>query len=421
MNDYQQVIIASLIITPSLLAECDLSPHEFDEEHAVIYQAIIDVSQSDLPVDIISVCEYLERETGKSYVMYIGTLMKDCVSTRDSKHFSRYVEAVRDENRRQRSKQIAEQLKSTVDTEGMEAVDRAVRDLMALNSTRKNYECTLVDALKESLDEADRILNSGGLAGITTGLTRLDRSLGGLHNSDLIVVGARPAIGKTAFMINLALAPDSPVGIISTEQPRHQIGSRVLSADGKVSLHRMRTGDLQQGEWAKLSASLLRLKTKKVWINDNSSASVSDIVRQARKWKQLHDIRALYVDYIQRIPGDRRLPKHEQIDEIVRALKNLARELDIPVLALAQVSRQAEARTDKRPWMADLSDSSSIEKEADQIMLLYRDEVYNDPSPKAGILEIDIKKNRHGPVGRIDVAWIGEYVAIKDLDMRYAS
>lgn len=412
MFDYQSTVLGSLLATPSLLAECDLVPSEFDESYQPIYQAILDVEASNDPIDILSVSERLQKDTGRNYAPRLGKLIQDNSYAREVKSFKSYCEQVRHANRIDSSREIAQKL---LDEAGRTdtAIDDAIRDLMALNETRRNYDCSIAEAISEGLNEIDRAMN-GEASTIPTGIRKLDTALGGLHGGDLIVVGARPSLGKTAFMINLALNAGTPVGMISTEQARDQIGLRSVAIDGMVSLHKMRTATLEQSDWAKMTASLAKLKDRAIRINDKPMATLNDILRQARKWKQLHDVSAIYVDYVQRIPGDNRIAKHERVELIVQGLKGLARELDIPVIALAQVNRKVEERADKRPFLADLKDSGSIEQEADQIMLLYRDDVYNHDSDRKGIMEIDVQKNRHGPTGVINATWLGEYVAIKD-------
>ena len=417
--DYQANVIGSLLIQPSLLAECDLAVSEFDENYGIIYQAILDVEASSDPIDVISVSEQAKKNTGRDFYKRIGELSRDYAIARSSQSIKMYASKVRQECRKESGKEIAQSLIKNIDSD--DSIDIAIRDLMKLNERRKNYDSSLSQAMVESMHEMDEVVQNGGMVGITTGLARLDEVLGGLHNSDLIVVGARPSMGKTAFMINLALSAKVPLGIISTEQPNTQIGSRVLSIDGRVPLHKMRTAKLEQDDWSKMSRSLTKLKDRVIRINDNSAADINDIFRQARKWKQLHDIKILYVDYVQNISGDNKLPRHQQVSEIVRGLKTIARELDIPVLALAQVNRKCEDRTDKRPFMSELCDSSEIEKAADQIMFLYRDEVYNENTPDKNVMEIDVKKNRHGPIGMTKVIWLAEYISIENYAPQYAA
>lgn len=419
--DYGINIVGSIIAKPSLLAECDLSPDEFlDEQYGLIYQTILDLSASDTPVDVITVTELLEKTTGKNYALTIGKAVSDFGHAQDLKVFERYIKAMRLARQTERAKEIAQSLIQSAD-QGPEAIDTAIRALMELTITRKNHECGAVEAMNAVLDHMDAVIHGQADTGIKTGISLLDDYLGGLHNSDLIVVGARPAIGKTAFMLNIALSAQAACGIISTEQPRDQVGARLMSSDARVALRKMRNADLEDGDWSRFANTIGKLKNRVIRINDKPNADINDITRQARKWKQVYDIKILYVDYIQHIPGDRKLPRHEQVEEIVKQLKNIARELQIPVVALAQVNRKVEERADKRPGMADLKDSGAIEQEADQVMLLYRDEVYNDNFETKGIMEIDVQKNRHGPTGMVKVAWQGEFVSIKDLDTRYAA
>lgn len=419
--DYGINIVGSIIAKPSLLAECDLSPDEFlDEQYGLIYQTILDLSASDTPVDVITVTELLEKTTGKNYTLTIGKAVSDFGHAQDLKVFERYIKAMRLARQTERAKEIAQSLIQSAD-QGPEAIDTAIRALMELTITRKNHECGAVEAMNAVLDHMDAVIHGQADTGIKTGIRLLDDYLGGLHNSDLIVVGARPAIGKTAFMLNIALSAQAACGIISTEQPRDQVGARLMSSDARVALRKMRNADLEDGDWSRFANTIGKLKNRVIRINDKPNADINDITRQARKWKQVYDIKILYVDYIQHIPGDRKLPRHEQVEEIVKQLKNIARELQIPVVALAQVNRKVEERADKRPGMADLKDSGAIEQEADQVMLLYRDEVYNDNFETKGIMEIDVQKNRHGPTGMVKVAWQGEFVSIKDLDTRYAA
>jgi len=419
--DFGINIVGSIIAKPSLLAECDLTPAEFSsEEFGLIYQSILDLNSTETPIDVVTVTEHLEKVTGKNYAMTVGKAYKDYAHAQDIKVFERYVRAMRLSRQTERAKEIAESLMQSAD-QGPEAIDKAIRDLMELTITRKNYECGAVDAMKAVLDHMDDVMNGKADTGIKTGIRLLDDYLGGLHSSDLIIVGARPAIGKTAFMLNIALSANVPCGIISTEQPRDQVGARLMSTDARVSLRKMRNADLEDGDWSRFANTIHKLKNRVIRINDKPNADINEIMRQARKWKQVYDIKVLYVDYIQHIPGDRRLPRHEQVEEIVKDLKNIARELSIPVLALAQVNRKVEDRADKRPGLADLKDSGAIEQEADQVMLLYRDEVYNDNFETKGIMEVDVQKNRHGPTGMVKVSWQGEFVSIKDLDERYGT
>jgi replicative DNA helicase len=243
----------------------------------------------------------------------------------------------------------------------------------------------------------------------------MDKFIGGFHNSDLVIVGARPAMGKTAFMLNLAINADAPVGIISAEQGMMQMGGRVIAIDGRINTAGIRSGKLEDEDYNRMTASYSRLRDRVIQFYDKPAPTLQDIVRQARKWKHNLDIKALYIDYVQRVKVDGKAPRHEQIGDVAMGLKELARELDIPVIALAQVNRSVEARTNRRPQMGDLKDSGVIEQEADVIAMLYRDEVYDENSQHKGIAEVDIKKNRHGDIGIVRTVWRAEYLRFEDL------
>lgn len=236
------------------------------------------------------------------------------------------------------------------------------------------------------------------------------------HNRALYITESFIVTHNTALMLNLALGSDSRCGIISSEQGHDQLGLRCISIDGNVSSHNMRTGDLNDADWCKITASSSRLINKNIWINDKSSITIEEIQRKTREWVYKYDIEILFVDYIQRIKTTKQFPtKIAQVEEVTVGLKNLAKELGIPVVALAQVNRECEKRPNKRPHMGDVADASIIEKECDSMIILYRDEVYSDDSPDKGIAELDVVKNRHGPTGVIRAAWRADYLQFKNM------
>jgi replicative DNA helicase len=291
---------------------------------------------------------------------------------------------------------------------GVELVDRGITELMALQKVETRSEYTLRQAMTLAFAEAERARELGGrIPGIASGLVDLDRILGGWHDSDLIVIGARPAQGKTAVLLNFATACALPSGIVSAEQPAQQIGARVMSIKSLVPAERMRNGRFEPQDLRKLENAVGELCERTCMIYDRSSPTIADVSRMARKWKQQNGIRVLFVDYVQRIEAAQTRQsanKAEKVGEVVRGLKNLARDLEIPVIALAQVGRQADGR---QPGMGDLSDSSEIEKEADQILTLFRPGTADDNADDSEAI-ISVEKNRHGPCGEIKTVWIPE-------------
>jgi replicative DNA helicase len=237
------------------------------------------------------------------------------------------------------------------------------------------------------------------------------------HDKSLYITNDYTMTHNTSVLLNFANSHTEQCGIISTEQPAEQIASRLISINGRVNSSRMRNGTLEEYDWTKITNSVHHLHVNNnIWINDKPGINILELIRQARKWKHQYDIKALYIDYIQRIKWtDLRLAKWEQVGNVVMSLKELGRDLDIPVIALAQVNRDVEKRGNARPNMGDLANSSEIEKEADVIMTLYRDEVYIKDSDQKGIMEINVCKNRHGPTGTAMVAWNEKCMRIDDL------
>lgn len=292
------------------------------------------------------------------------------------------------------------------------AADVATQRLMDLHVDDRNYEHTARTALQAALDEAGRAQANGGrILGVPTGIHELDEQTGGLHDGDLIVVGAPPGTGKTGLLLGwtTAGAKAGNVGLISGEQPADQAGLRWLSTDANISVGRLRSGKFNGQDMAAMDAAAERIGALPIRILDRGSPDITEVIRVARRWKHQFNIRALYVDYLQRLEMESlaKSPKHERVGAIARCLKNLARDLRIPVVALAQVRRPAEAKdnTNPRLTMHHLADSSEIEKEADQIMMLWRDK--SNPQADRVNAEINVVKNRHGNVGTVHCIWHG--------------
>lgn len=300
-------------------------------------------------------------------------------------------------------------------------VNYFIKTLMALSTTERKYLHTFVESANDALDEIDKIV-AGETLTVPTGLHDIDNVMGGLHNSDLIIVAARPAMGKTAFMLNIAAANKNRPLIFSTEQSRIQAMNRMFSIHGNVPGHKIRTADLGDVEYGQISQAILQIKESDGFIYDKSGPYMSEIEATARQVYNDHGCTAIYLDYLQRIKHENpKLPRHEQVGDVAMRLKELARELNIPVVALAQVSRKCEERTDKRPLMGDIKDSGTIEQEADLILTLYRDEVYNEDTPDKNICEVDFKKNRHGGTGIVKTVWNAPVMRFENLaPMRFS-
>lgn len=355
------------------------------------------------PADVVTICE----ANGKiaDYVMELAA------SAYSSANIMAYADIVHKNWKMREAVGIAMRLTAGARSKEDDSVDRAIAELLALNSSAADCEFTGKQALKLAWQEIERASQrEGQIPGIPTGIDDLDEILGGFHDSDLTIVGARPAMGKTAFLGGLveaaAIAGKKP-GLISAEQPAIQMALRRVSALSGVSAMSLRNGSIHEEDWAKLQAGMSAGIARDMMVYDRSAITLDELIGVARKWVHSHGVKSLYIDYAQRItvPG---VDRTTEVALVARGLKNLARDLKIPVIALAQVVKTVDQRTDKRPTAGDLANSDELTREADQIIMLYRGEVYNPNTQDKGIAELLIEKNRHGPTGFKRVKYIGE-------------
>lgn len=404
-------LLATLMQRPGDCWGVEVSPEHFaTEAHGDICRRIRELSADSLPCDPVSVAESFEREGNRALGTLALTIASESVTTTQPAAFA---DRIRSAWRLRQAHAIAADLHGATDAE---AVDAAIERLMDLHGTETRHEWSAKDAVRRTIDELQAINDGTAPKPVTSGLRDLDKIIGGFHRGDLIVVGARPAMGKTSLALGMAraaAAAGNPCGVISGEQPIEQVSARWLALASGVAATNFRAG-FGEGEWGQVSNAMVSVAGLPLWVYDRSAPTLVECVRVARRWKHKHDIAALYVDYMQRIEGegDR---KFEQVGAVVRGLKNLARDLDIPVIVPAQVSRQVEQRKPAIPRMGDLSDSSEIEKEADQVLMLYRDEQYNPDTEHRGIAKIIVEKNRHGPTGFIECAFHAPTMRFADL------
>lgn len=413
----EQEVIAAMVNHPFLAKECDLTPDEFQSDVLQdIYRAMQYLVAQNREFDLLTLTDELTK--GRQSIGVGDQLARIVEVAVGSKAlFKDYCTIIRKDYRLKQAANIAQSLLYAVqEDKDLSATDAAISQLMQLGTVGRKYEWTLREAVGNAVKMIDDAFNADGLVGVDTGMAPLNDLTGGWHGTDLIVVGARPAMGKTALMLNFAHAADCPAGIISSEQGNEQVAIRMLSMQGSIDAQTLRSAKLQEDEWPRLTAAVHALKEQDIIINDEPSINITGLCRQAREWKYRHNIGALFVDYVQRIKGSTKgQSKLEQVTEVVGALKSLAKELNIPVIALAQVNRNVDSRPDKRPNMGDLSDASEIEKEADSIIMLYRDEVYHEDTNSKGIAELIFEKNRHGPTGTIRCVFQGRFMRFVEL------
>ncbi|MFQ6309899.1 replicative DNA helicase [Lysobacter capsici] len=409
----ERAVLHTALNRESSLIDLPLQPQHFaSEQHGEVWDTIARQARDAKPTNVIAVCDILDREGRKA----VSALAMAIACSPDLFPLSTpryYADLITSAWRSREAISIAAELRRASEHREPDAIDHATAALMALHAGDRECEHTAKGAMRAAWNQVNAAHEAGGaLIGVPTGLSDLDETLGGLHDSDLIVIGARPAMGKTGLLLQMVRAASGkdrndefrPIGLISGEQPHEQVGLRWMAAGSGVGVGRLRAAKIEDEEWPKIAAAVADFD-RPIRIYDRSSPEINDVVRIARRWKQQYGIQALYVDYLQRIEVKSDAPKHERVGEVARMLKNLARDLQIPVIALAQVSRKVEERQNQRPQMGDLADSSEIEKEADQIMTLWRD--ISDPHADYAPAEINVVKNRHGNIGTVHCTWHG--------------
>lgn len=420
----EQEVIAGLLMNPYLAKECDLSASEFRMGlHQDIYSAVRTLCDEGESYDLVTLGEYFSARMPDGEANNLFRVMSDLAENAmgSKEMFPKYCEAIRHDNRLREVEAIAQSLSHEIrENKNLEAADKAIADLMALDRVGRNYSWTMEEAVKSGLRQVEEASERDGLVGIDSGIPLLNDATGGLNNSDLIIIGARPAMGKTALLLNMANQCQVAAGIISSEQGNEQVGKRMLSIEGSVDAQRIRTAQLDEDFVNQMGKAARRLINKKIWINDQPGINIIQVCKQIREWVYRYEIKAAYVDYVQKIKGSSpKMTPKEIAAEVSSTLKNLAKELNIPIVALAQVNREVDKRPDPRPNMGDLANAGEIEMEADLVIMLYRDEVYFEETNDKGIAELLIEKNRHGPTGRIRCAWIGKYMQFKPLTHGY--
>ncbi|MDA8183024.1 MAG: replicative DNA helicase [Actinomycetota bacterium] len=393
--------------------------------HGQIFRAITSLYARGEPADAVTVAEELRRGSGDEAMPDPSVLVSLQVNTPSTTNASHYARIVEEHALLRRlvavAGEIAElgySLPENVD----EVVDRAESMVFEVAERRVvDSMSPLRELLAESIDHLEALYERGDtVTGVPTGYVDLDRHLAGLQPSNLVVVGARPAMGKTSLALGMvahaAMHAHVPVLLFSLEMSHLELTQRLLCSDARVDAGRMRNGRLNESDWAKISESIGRLADAPVYIDDNPNLTVMDIRAKSRRLMSRGGLGLVVVDYLQLMTGRHGAENRQvEVSEISRGLKILARELKIPVVALSQLSRNLEMRQDKRPMLADLRESGSIEQDADVVLFIYRDEVYNTESEDRGSAEVIVAKHRNGPTGSVHLAFIDHYARFANI------
>lgn len=429
----EQSILGGLLLDNSkwdVVGDKVLDEDFYRHDHKLIYRAISRLANAGEPADVVTVAEELERIgelENAGGMAYLGELVQ---KTPSATNVRAYADIVHERAVLRRlisvSGEIADNAFNPKGRTTSELVDEAERKVFQISESKSGQEGgpqSVNPVLTKTLERIDELFNtSDSITGVTTGFKDLDEMTSGLQPSDLVIVAARPSMGKTAFAMNLVEAAlikaEKPVLVFSMEMPADSILMRMISSLGQINQTRVRSGKLEEDDWPRLTSAVSMLKDRPLYIDDTAGLSPAEVRSRARRVAReiKQDFGMIMVDYLQlmQVPGMNE-GRTAEISEISRSLKALAKELNCPVVALSQLNRGLESRTDKRPMNSDLRESGAIEQDADVIMFIYRDEYYNEDSPDKGIAEIIIGKQRNGPIGRVKLSFQGQFTKFNDL------
>ena len=426
----EQAVIGSMLIDKDAIMSAVevLKPEDFyREDNKIIYEAILNLYNRAEPVDIITLktelqtMKQLETVGGLEYIAQLP----DKVPT--TANVEQYIKIIEEKSTLRTLIKTANDLISlgydqTQEVENLlDTAERKIFDVIQ-DRNQKGYT-SIKDILVDTFTQLEQLYNQKQhITGVPTGFADLDYITAGLHKSDLVIVAARPAMGKSAFALNLAtnaaVKSNIPVAIFSLEMSKEQMTNRILCSEAMVDSNKVRTGKIEDDDWQKLAEASGNLSQAQIYIDDTPGISIMEIRAKARKLKLEKNIGMIVIDYIQLVQASSRKSgsREQEISEISRSLKILAKEINVPVIALSQLSRSVEQRPDHRPMLSDLRESGAIEQDADIVMFLYRDDYYNPDSDKKNIAEIILAKHRAGSTGTVELLWLGNYTKFANLD-----
>ena len=402
----------------------------YRDDNKIIYESILNLYNRAEPIDIITVKDELSS-LGKfeqvGGLEYIASLPDKVPTTANVEKYIKIVEekAVLRNLIKTANEIIELGYDPTEEVDHiMDSAEKKIFDIMQ-DKSQKGYTA-IKDVLVDSFTQLEELYNrKQHITGVPTGFTELDYKTAGLHPSDLVLIAARPAMGKSAFALNIAanaaLKANVPVVVFSLEMSKEQMVNRILCSEAMVDSNKVRTGKLDEEDWEKLAGSIGPLSEAEIYIDDTPGISVMEIRAKCRKLKLEKNIGLVVIDYLQLVQGTNKRggSREQEISEISRSLKMLAKEIGVPVIALSQLSRAVEQRPDHRPMLSDLRESGAIEQDADIVMFLYRDDYYNQESEKKDIAEVIIAKHRGGSTGTVELLWLGNYTKFVNLEKRF--
>jgi len=428
--DAEQSILGGLLIDNEAwteVADVVIESDFYRHDHRIIFKAIKDLISENEPCDVVTLSEHMTSNGILEDVggfTYLGSLANN---TPSASNIRAYAEIVRERSILRQLIRIGTEITdNSFNPEGRkssEILEEAEKNVFEIAdkgaSAAKGFK-GMKELLKMNVDRIDKLFhNADAFTGIPTTFTDFDKMTSGLQPADLVILAGRPSMGKTTFAMNIAenaaIAAEAGVAVFSMEMPAESLTLRMLSSLGRIDQTKVRSGKLDDDDWARLTSAMAILNKAKIHIDDSAALSPTDMKSRVRRLKREHQIDLIVVDYLQlmQIPGkgDNRV---NEISEISRGLKALAKEMNVPVIALSQLNRGLEQRPNKRPVMSDLRESGAIEQDADLIVFIYRDEVYNEDSPDKGVAEIIIGKQRNGPLGTARLTFLGKYTRFEN-------
>ena len=423
----EQSILGSIILDKDAIITVaeTINPSDFYKEaHKIIYESMLRLNSNNEPIDLITLIEELRKEGhldnvgGISYLTSLSTIVP---TTSNVKYYANIVKEKSVMRQLIKASNEIINLGYDASTDVQEILDKAEKNIFDISQEKSGDDIQPINVvLQDTFDMIEKLCTEkSDVTGITTGFADLNKKINGLQRTDLILLAARPAMGKTAFSLNLvqnaALKGDASVSVFSLEMSKEQLVQRMLSAQSNVELSKIKTGNLGESDWPRIIDGMAVLSEANIFIDDTPGIKISEIRSKCRRLKIEKGLDLILIDYLQLMEGEGKNENRQQeIAKISRSLKILAKELDCPVVALSQLSRSPELRKDHRPILSDLRESGSIEQDADIVMFLYRDEYYHDDSEKKNIGEVIVAKNRHGETGSVELVWFGQVQKFAD-------
>lgn len=425
----EQSVIGSMIMDrEAIVVASELVSAEdfYGKQYGILFEAMVELNDEGRPVDLVTLQDKLKEKDVPAEVSsleFIRDLVNAVPTSANVKH---YANIVAEKATLRKLIRLNEEIANTcyAGKENLEVILEETEKKI-FNVVQRRTSGDFVPIRQVVMNAMDRIEQAshqkGAVTGIATGFTDLDYRTSGMQPSDLVLIAARPSMGKTAFVLNIAqyvaFRLNKTVAIFSLEMSKEQLVNRLFSLESRVDAQHLRNGNLNDSEWEKLIESAGIIGKSNLIIDDTPGISIAELRSKCRKYKLEHGLSMIIIDYLQLMSGSGKSDSRQQeISDISRSLKSLARELSVPVLALSQLSRAVEQRPDHRPMLSDLRESGAIEQDADVVMFIYRDDYYNKDTEKKGIAEINIAKQRNGPIGAVELIWLPEYTKFANLE-----